>query len=339
VSELPPFPTGWYALCFADELGAGQLLSGRWFGRELVVWRSGSGRVAVMDAHCPHLGAHLGHGGRVEGDAVRCPFHGFRFDGDGACVGAYGGRPPKVRAGTWPVAERDGVVLTWFDAAGRPPGWEVPVADSGGFGPLHHHTWPSLRTHPQETSENSVDLGHFAEVHGYTEVRELAPVQADGPVLRTRYSMTRANPFVPFLAPIRTEFDVAVHGLGFSRVDARIEGQALRTRHLVLATPVDDGVVELRIGVAVEVRSPGQIARPLGWIPRRWITALVGSLALRAYRDDVSQDFRIWQHKRWVDPPGLAEGDGPVGPYRRWARQFYPGGVGGAHPSMEPTPT
>ncbi len=40
---------------------------------------------------------------------------------------------------------------------------------------------------------------------------------------------------------------------------------------------------------------------------------------------DISQDFVIWQHKRYVQLPILAEGDGPVGKYRQWAKQFYRG--------------
>ena len=39
---------------------------------------------------------------------------------------------------------------------------------------------------------------------------------------------------------------------------------------------------------------------------------------------DVKQDFDIWSQKRYVDPPKVAIGDGPVGHYRRWCKQFYP---------------
>ena len=42
-----------------------------------------SGEVHVMDAFCPHLGAHLGHGGHVDGCEIVCPFHGWQFDADG----------------------------------------------------------------------------------------------------------------------------------------------------------------------------------------------------------------------------------------------------------------
>jgi Rieske 2Fe-2S protein len=79
--RLDPFPTGWYAL-FSSELAAGALLHGRYFGEELVVFRTEAGRAVAMDAYCPHMGAHLGHGGEVRGETLRCPFHGFCFDFD-----------------------------------------------------------------------------------------------------------------------------------------------------------------------------------------------------------------------------------------------------------------
>jgi nitrite reductase/ring-hydroxylating ferredoxin subunit len=56
-------------------------------GRELVAYRNDEGGLHVFDAHCPHQGAHLGYGGQVVGDGLRCPFHGFHFDARGRCLG------------------------------------------------------------------------------------------------------------------------------------------------------------------------------------------------------------------------------------------------------------
>ena len=87
MSRFPfPIPNGWFAMCFSDELVAGQIKRLRYVARELVAMRGDDGVARVFDAHCAHLGAHIGHGGKVEGDGVRCPFHGWRFDGSGACV-------------------------------------------------------------------------------------------------------------------------------------------------------------------------------------------------------------------------------------------------------------
>jgi phenylpropionate dioxygenase-like ring-hydroxylating dioxygenase large terminal subunit len=81
-----PMPNGWFPVAFSDEVPAGQVRAVRCFGEELVVWRGLDGIAHVHDAFCPHLGAHLGVGGRVEGNALRCPFHAWLWAGDGRCL-------------------------------------------------------------------------------------------------------------------------------------------------------------------------------------------------------------------------------------------------------------
>src|SRR3954471_20371471 len=80
------FPNGWFAIGYSDELAATGVKAVRALGRDLVLYRSESGAARVLDAYCPHLGTHLGHGGTVVRECIRCPFHGWRFDEQGACV-------------------------------------------------------------------------------------------------------------------------------------------------------------------------------------------------------------------------------------------------------------
>jgi len=117
------FPSGWYAVAYSHELPRGGVLARHYFGRELAVFRTASGQAGVLDALCPHMGAHLGHGSRVDGEALRCSMHGFRYDVAGTCVSTpYAPKvPPAARAGAFPVRERNGAVLVWYDAADRPP--------------------------------------------------------------------------------------------------------------------------------------------------------------------------------------------------------------------------
>jgi nitrite reductase/ring-hydroxylating ferredoxin subunit len=322
---LDPFPTGWYGLCFSSELQTGAVLHGRYVGQELVIFRTHAGRAVAMDAYCPHMGAHLGHGGTVQGETLRCPFHGFCFDARGECVSTpYGKRLPRASACVLPVVERNGCVLAWHDRAGRAPLWEIPELDPGGYGRLVTKIYPRLRSHPQETSENSVDLGHLGVVHGYEDVAMLGALETDGPHLFARYTMRRKNPFVPWLEPVKADFDVHVHGLGYSFVQVVVPAHGLWTRHFVLSTPLDGEHIALRIAVQVKLPEPARISRALGLVPGVLARELVGELTLRAYAHDVSQDFAIWENKRYVQPPALAEGDGPVGRYRSWCRQFYP---------------
>ncbi len=72
------------------------------------MWRDASGRLGVARAWCPHLGAHLGHVGRVKGDVLECGFHGFCFDAAGQCrATGYGGRvPSRARLSSFAVSHQ-----------------------------------------------------------------------------------------------------------------------------------------------------------------------------------------------------------------------------------------
>jgi hypothetical protein len=69
-----PYPQGWYAVGFDSELSPGRVQVRRFMGRDIVLFRTGSGRPYAAEAHCPDMGAHLGHGGTVVGENLRCPF-------------------------------------------------------------------------------------------------------------------------------------------------------------------------------------------------------------------------------------------------------------------------
>ena len=320
-------PQGWFAVAFSAELPPGSVLARHYFGQELVVFRTRSGAVCVMDAYCPHLGAHLGHGGEVAGETLRCPFHHFCFDTCGDCVSTpYATKiPPKAKVHVWPVQELHGGVFVYYDAGGTAPSWEIPDRAMDGWTRPRRRTF-TLRGHPQDTTENGVDLGHLGVVHGYQAVEVLQPLHTDGPHLSVRYAMRRAaGPFGLPGQQIRAEFAIHTHGLGYSFVDTWVPALQLHTRQFVWATPIDRTRLDLRVSLSLE--DMPQLP-PVGPLLRLAARAggrqFVAQLAWRTFLHDLQQDFPMWERKQYVDPPALAEGDGPIGPYRRWARQFYP---------------
>src|SRR5258708_4250021 len=76
---------GWYWLFFSKDLKKGKAKAHTFFGRELVIFRGENQKVVAMDAYCPHMGAHLAEG-HVEGNAIRCFFHHWKYDSQGKCV-------------------------------------------------------------------------------------------------------------------------------------------------------------------------------------------------------------------------------------------------------------
>lgn len=322
---LKPYPNGWYVLANSEEIKNGQIVSKKFAGKELIVFRTESGAVAVSDAYCPHMGGHFAYGGVVEGESVKCPFHHFCFDTKGDCTATgYGTKPsPKLKLPIWHSRERNGFILVYFDELGNAPEWEVPEIDQTGWNETITTDY-ILSSHPQETTENSVDIGHFSIVHGYSNVKQLKDLTLHGHYLNTRYAMTRKGGLLSDRGTITTEFEVHVYGLGYSFVEVDIPELQIKTRQFVLPTPIGDGKINLKIGMSVKrLDKPSSLHPLLGVVPKKWFNRIISRQAFKGYANDVSQDFKIWQNKIYIDPPVLAKGDGPVAQYRMWSKQFY----------------
>jgi hypothetical protein len=193
---------------------------------------------------------------------------------------------------------RNGFVFAWRGSAS--PTWDVPELETDGWRPFRH-TLLDARTHPQEVYENSIDTAHFPVIHGYREIETTEPMHLDGHEMRVGYAIARHG--------MRARFTVHLHGLGIAHNHIEVPRLGLRVRMLALATPTTPGRVAIRLAVSVNTRIP-----------------LVHRMVAREIVHDFRQDIAIWEHKRHLRPPLLVKGDGPIEPFRRWARQFYPAG-------------
>ena len=161
-------------------------------GQELVAFRT-RGRHAPwsLDAHCPHMGAHVGYGGVVDGEGIRCPFHAWRFDADGPLRRrALRRRPPSAarrRSPCHPVHETSGLILVHHSDSGAAPTWHMPdLPEWGQPGWVGYETvgW-RIRMHVQELVENVPDTAHFAVVHKVPGTPS-AEIEIDGHIYRQR---------------------------------------------------------------------------------------------------------------------------------------------------------
>jgi nitrite reductase/ring-hydroxylating ferredoxin subunit len=320
---IDPYPQGWFAVALSNMLLPGQLISRPFMGQDVIVFRAASGEARVSDPYCPHLGAHFGFGGTVEGEHLRCPFHGFSYDRSGVCVSTgYGTKPPpKARLRMWTVREVNGVILVWHGEG--EPTWEVPPLVVDGWTPLIHHT-ARLNEHAQETVENSVDLGHFAIVHGYHGVRITREIDTDGAHLSIAYAANRPLPHLSRVLPrlaFDFQYDLDVYGLGYSLVNVTVPRFGLCSRLFILAAPIDADYIDLTMALSVRQHFDHPLLRRL---PGGLLSRVVAQAVLGGLVHDAGQDFPIWQNKRYLESPALAEGDGPIGRFRYWSRQFYP---------------
>jgi len=315
-----PIPFGWYAIGFGSDLAVGEVKPAKFFGKELVIFRTESGEAKVLDAYCPHLGAHLGHGGKVHGESIACPFHGWQFNGGGQCTAVPYAKnmPPKVAGGkqaiyAYPTVERNQMIWAWYHPLQIAPTYEVeelPEYSDPDWGPVQRFSW-TINVSLQETAENAVDAAHFIYVHGSTEMP--AGVSKFEGIHRTsEYTMK-----VPKLTD-DGQFDMSgatgeVHlvsvstgaSMGFNRFRGQVEATLLG-----VPTPIDESTMLLTFS----------FIQPKNLIPAK---KMMADMAVAEICRQVEGDIPIWENKVYLDSPTLCDGDGPIHQYRKWFRQFY----------------
>lgn len=324
-----PFPEGWYFVASRRALARTGLIAKRWMGTEIVVWADDQGSVCVAESYCPHLGAYLGPdgGGEVCGGRLVCPFHGFQFDTSGQCVATpYAAAPRSARLRVFETREIAGLIFAWWGIADRSPQWRLPdqEPEQDGWSNLEIRTL-RFPGHPQETTENSVDLAHLRYVHGYGSVAQPDQVTVDGHRLVSAFKFRSPRKLGPFtLVTIDVEATANVLGLGYSYVEVHERGIGFRTRLWILSTPVDGELIDLSIVTQVqELREPRRRVMGLRFLPLRWRAPLLNKLLIRLQQRDVQQDVTIWRRKRYRPLPRLCRSDGEIMTYRKYCAQFY----------------
>src|SRR5687768_7079661 len=163
-----PMPFGWCQVAWSDEIAGDEAAPLFYFDRHLAAWRDGDGRPHVMDAFCAHLGAHIGYGGKVEGDRIVCPMHNWAYDTQGCNVDIpYSDRVNKrASIRTYPAVERNGAVWAWYHPTDAPPQWEVPdIPELGGhpeFSEVYRKHY-KVAAHWQEIAETTADAAHIQQ--------------------------------------------------------------------------------------------------------------------------------------------------------------------------------
>jgi phenylpropionate dioxygenase-like ring-hydroxylating dioxygenase large terminal subunit len=172
----------WYVACQSSELtfGSQKPLKATMLGQQFALWRDTKGKVQCVSNTCTHRSGALADG-RIRGDCVECPYHGWTFDGEGSCVrlpslGPKAKIPDRTRVDAYPVEERYGFVHVFLGdlpEAERPPIVSMPEYDDPDwrFIPLVLE-W---KIDYKRSVENTMDPAHneFTHpTHGFLGARE-----------------------------------------------------------------------------------------------------------------------------------------------------------------------
>ncbi len=321
----PPtrFARGWHCLGLADSFRGGGPTAIEAFGTKLVVFADSSGKLNVLDAYCRHMGGDLSMG-TVKGDTIACPFHDWRWSGEGKCVLVpYAHRvPPRARTRAWLTLERNGQLFVWNDPQGNPPpqGVDIPRIE-GAYNPDEWSpwSWDSVRidgANCREVIDNVVDMAHFFYIHFAFPTYFKNVLEGH---IASQYLETRGRPDMmagsQYSGETTLRSDSSYYGPSYM-IDYLWHDYKGVTVESVLINchyPVTPTSFVLQWGIIVK-RLPGLTTEQASKVAGKMSKSIgVGFL----------QDVEIWKHKSRIDNPLLCAEDGPVYQLRRWYEQFY----------------
>jgi phenylpropionate dioxygenase-like ring-hydroxylating dioxygenase large terminal subunit len=169
----------WYAAARSASLSRTPVKV-RMLGQDFALFRDATGVARCVSNVCPHRGASMADG-RVVGDLLQCPYHGWSFDGNGLCrwipsLGRDAIAPPRSRIDAYPTLERYGIVFAFLGdlpEAERPGILEIPEWGQPGW-TFDHYDF-TLNANYERSIENALDPAHTEFVHpamGYQGAEE-----------------------------------------------------------------------------------------------------------------------------------------------------------------------
>jgi len=155
---------GWYWVMPSYQLRIGELKPISILGRKLVIYRGKNKYPVILDAYCPHMGAHLASG-RIEGNELRCFFHQWKFDSAGICIDVPDlGEPPMVKARTWPTSENYEMIWVWTGEVPQQSLSLIPDLDNQVYDIIFgNHA--VINCHPHVLMTNAIDTQYFNTIH------------------------------------------------------------------------------------------------------------------------------------------------------------------------------
>jgi 5,5'-dehydrodivanillate O-demethylase len=135
----------WQPVCRAKDLPAGEAVPLRIMSEDFTLYRGESGAPHVVAFRCAHRGTQLS-AGWVEGDCLRCFYHGWKYDASGQCIEQPGedeAFKSKIKIRSYPTDEYLGLVFVYLGEGAAPPMPRYSDLDAGGIvDVLLNEEWP-----------------------------------------------------------------------------------------------------------------------------------------------------------------------------------------------------
>lgn len=316
------FARGWHCLGQESQFRGGGPCAVEAFGTKLVVFADSHGTLHVLDAYCRHMGGDLSRGS-VKQDSLACPFHDWRWGGNGRCTAVpYARRIPKLaRTRAWLSCEQNGLLFVWHDPEGNPPPPDLAITRIDEVFDEEWSDWTLMsalleHSHAREVMDNFVDNSHFFYIHG-TMPSRFGNVFEGQTASLYQTSLSRADSPDMGASAVQAVLYSESHYLGpaYSVTRLRTDYAGFQTEALVIAFNYPVTHDSFKLHQLVSVR------RPAGLDDRT--ADLVTTQLTAGVRAGFEQDVDIFEHKAKLDNPLLCDDDGPVYQLRRWYEQFF----------------
>jgi 3-ketosteroid 9alpha-monooxygenase subunit A len=319
IESAPPpqrYARGWHCLGLAADYKDGKPHSLSIFGTRLVVFQGAGGKISILDAWCPHMGADLALG-EVKGDSLVCRFHSWSWGGDGVCNNIpYAKRiPPKARTRSWPTCEENNLLFVWNDPEGNGPAADVAIPrlaqcfDRQNWSEWSIVKW-KIENNCRELVDNVADFAHFVSVHQMSNMQYFANIFEGHRATQIMVGVSDSVGGGENLTTIATYYGPAYQ---LTHMFGKLGGYPVESILLNTHTPVSPGSFEIRFGVMVK-KFPGMTQEACDAMIQQYV-----DLTAKGFGEDV----QIWHNKVRIDNPLLCDGDGPVILNRQWYEQFY----------------
>jgi 3-ketosteroid 9alpha-monooxygenase subunit A len=315
------FARGWHCLGLARDFSDGKPHAVEAFGGKLVVWQDSQGDINVLDGYCRHMGGDLTQG-TVKGDEIACPFHDWRWGGDGRCKSIpYARRVPlRARTQKYAAVVRNGQVLVWHDVEGSEPDLDALPPELPGIGTdaWTDWTWKVIdvpTAHCREIIDNVVDMAHFFYVHFAFPTHFRNVFEGDR---ATQFMESTGRPdkkdegYGDENSILKSEATYFGPSYMINWLTSDYNGFITEVILVNCHVPTGPSSFRLQYGLAVKTEGLDQDT-----------AAYIGKRFTEMFGDGFLQDVEIWLNKAPVQNPLLCEEDGPVYQLRRWYDQFY----------------
>jgi 5,5'-dehydrodivanillate O-demethylase oxygenase subunit len=155
----------WHPVMRSVDLAPGRAVPIRIMNEDYTLFRGVNGRAQVIENRCPHRGAQM-FLGWVEGDDIRCVYHGWKYTQAGQCIEAPAekeGFCKNVQIKTYPTGEMFGLIYAYF-GPGKAPAFP-PYPESHGEGYVEAWPFEHMPCNYLQSFENSMDEVHVAFTH------------------------------------------------------------------------------------------------------------------------------------------------------------------------------